>query len=164
LPFGKGQKYGMSGVWDTVLGGWILSGITEFSTGVPQGVMDLDNSGTGNGNQHANRIAGCDVNNATRDRFQWFNTSCFVAPAFGTWGNGGQGIVNDPGINNWNSTFAKTFRIREGHSLEFRLETYNTFNHTQWLGANYTRSNANFGRITGARPARQVQGAIFYRF
>ena len=74
------------------------------------------------------------------------------------------GIVNDPGINNWNSTFAKTFRIREGHSLEFRLETYNTFNHTQWLGANYTRSNANFGRITGARPARQIQGAIFYRF
>ncbi len=90
-----------------------------------------------------------------RDRFQWFNTGCFVAPAFGTWGNGGQGIVNDPGINNWNSTFAKTFRIREGHSLEFRFETYNTFNHTQWLGANYTRSNANFGRITGRdRPVK----------
>jgi carboxypeptidase family protein len=164
LPFGKGQKYGMSGVWDAVLGGWILSGITEFSTGVPQTIMDLDNSGTGNGNQHANRLDGCDVNNAPRDRFQWFNTGCFVAPAFGTWGNGGQGIVNDPGINNWNSTFAKTFRIREGHSLEFRFETYNTFNHTQWLGANYTRSNANFGRITGARPARQVQAALFYRF
>jgi len=164
LPFGKGQKYGMTGVRDAILGGWILSGITEFSTGVPRTVMDLDNSGTGNGNQHANRIAGCDDTNAPRDRFQWFNTSCYVAPAFGTWGNAGQGVINDPGINNWNSTFAKTFQIREGHRLEVRVETYNTFNHTQWEGANYSRNNANFGRILSARPARQIQASIFYRF
>ena len=52
-------------------------------------------------------LAGCDVNDAPGDRFQWFNTGCFVQPAFGTWGNSGQGIVNDPGINIWNSTFAK---------------------------------------------------------
>ena len=164
LPFGRGQKFGMTGVRDAVLGGWIVSGITEFSTGVPQTVMDLDNSGTGNGNQHSDRVAGCDVNSAPRDRFQWFNTICFVQPAFGTWGNSGQGIINDPGINVWNTTLAKSFRIRENHSVEFRFETYNTFNHTQWLGAVYNRSSASFGRISGARPARQVQFALFYRF
>ena len=164
LPVGKGLKYNMTGVMDVVLGGWILSGITEFSTGVPQTVMDLDNSGTGNGSQHSNRIAGCDANNAPRDRFQWFNTSCFVAPAFGTWGNSGQGITNDPGINVWNSTIAKSFRIRERQRVEFRFETYNTFNHTQWLGATFNRSSTSFGRITGARPARQVQLALFYHF
>ena len=91
-------------------------------------------------------------NNAPRDRFQWFNTTCFVQPAFGTWGNSGQGIINDPGINVWNSTIAKSFPIREDHRVEFRFETYNTFNHTQWLGAIYNRSTASFGRISGARP------------
>lgn len=164
LPFGKGLKYDMKGVQNAVLGGWTLSGITEFATGVPQTVQDLDNSGTGNGNQHADRIAGCDANNAPKDRFQWFNTSCFVAPAFGTWGNSGQGIINDPGINSWNTTLAKSFTLREEHRLDFRLETYNTFNHTQFQGANYTRNNANFGRLTAARAARQVQVTLFYRF
>jgi hypothetical protein len=164
LPFGKGQQYAMSGVADAVLGGWVLSGITEFSTGVPRPIFASDNSGTGLGNQHADRIAGCDVNDAPRDRLQWFNTSCFVIPAFGTWGNAGQGIINDPGINNWNMTFGKIFMIREGHRLEFRLETFNTFNHTQWEGVVNSMASSSFGRITTARPARQIQAALFYRF
>lgn len=164
LPFGEGQKYALSGVADTLLGGWVLSGITEFLTGVPRPIFATDNSGTGLGLQHANRIAGCDVNDATRDRFQWFNTSCFQNPAFGTWGNAGQGILNDPGINNWNMTFGKVFKIREQQRLEFKLETFNTFNHTQWIGATTNMASANFGRITAARPARQIQGSLFFRF
>lgn len=164
LPFGKGRARPLTGIADWIGGGWNLSGIIEFSTGVPRTVMDIDNSGTGLGNQHADRIAGCDDKDAPRDRFQWFNTSCFVAPAFGTWGNSGQGIINDPGINNWNMSLAKVFPISEGHHIDFRLETFNTFNHTQWQGANYARNNAAFGRITSARPARQIQFSLFYRF
>jgi hypothetical protein len=61
-------------------------------------------------------------------------------------------------------TIAKSFPVREDHRLEFRFESYNTFNHTQWLGATYNRSSASFGRISGARPARQIQFALFYHF
>ena len=164
LPFGRGKHFNLHGVADTILGGWIVSGITEFSTGPPATVSDFDNSGTGLGNQHANRIAGCDVNDAPRDRFQWFNTKCFVEPAFGTWGNSGQGILNDPGINNWNMNLGKTFQIRESHQVEFRLEGYNAFNQTQWGGSTTNRSSANYGRISTTRPARQLQFSVFYNF
>jgi hypothetical protein len=164
LPFGKGQKYSLTGVSDAVLGGWVVSGITEFLTGVPRGIFASDNSGTGLGLQHADRIAGCDSNDALRDRFQWFNTGCFVQPAFGTWGNAGQGILNDPGINNWNMTLGKIFSIQEGHQLEFKLETFNTFNHTQWQAAVTNLASASFGRITSARQARQLQLSLLYRF
>jgi hypothetical protein len=164
LPFGRGLAYSMSGAADWILGGWIVSGIAEFSTGVPRTVMDIDNSGTGLGDQHADRIAGCDDHDAPGDRFQWFNTSCYVAPAFGAWGSAGQGTINDPGINNWNVSLAKSFRTFEGHRIDLRAETFNTFNHTQWQGANFSRNSSAFGRVTSARPARQIQFSLFYRF
>lgn len=164
LPVGKGKSISTSGAMDWILGGWIVSGIAEFTTGVPRTVFDIDNSGTGLGNQHADRIAGCDSYDAPGDRFQWFNTGCFVQPAFGTWGNSGQGIINDPGINNWNVSLAKSFPVREGHTLDLRMETFNTFNHTQWQGANFSRNSSAFGRVTSARPARQIQFSLFYRF
>jgi hypothetical protein len=164
LPFGRGTNYFTSGAANAVLGGWMVSGIVEFSDGPPGTIGDRDNSGTGLGNQHANRIAGCDDKSATRDRFQWFNTGCFVEPAFGTWGNAGQGIINNPGMNNWNTSIAKTFELGEPHSLEVRVETYNTFNHTQWGNAQFRRSSASFGRISSTRPARQILFSMFYRF
>jgi hypothetical protein len=72
--------------------------------------------------------------------------------------------VNDPGINNWNMSLAKNFAVRESHRLEVRVETYNTFNHTQWMAATTSMASASFGRIGSARPARQIQGGLFYRF
>ena len=164
LPFGKGNKYFSSGAANAVLGGWMISGIIEFSDGPPGTIFDTDNSGTGLGRQHATRIAGCDNDNAPGDRFQWMNIDCFIAPAFGTWGNAANGIVNNPGINNWKTSLGKTVELREGHRLEVRVETFNTFNHTQWGNFSSNRSRSSFGRISSARPARQVLVSMYYKF
>src|SRR5690606_34891339 len=77
IPVGQGRLYPVSGVADAILGGWTLSGIAEFSTGSPRTILSADNSGTGVGSQLANRIAGCDLDGAPGDRFEYFNTSCF---------------------------------------------------------------------------------------
>ncbi|HLV00564.1 MAG TPA: hypothetical protein VKZ59_04820, partial [Acidobacteriota bacterium] len=164
LPWGYGRSYPLSGITNAILGGWIISGITEFSTGSPETVMAFGNSGTGESNQLPNRIPGCDLDDAPRDRFDWFNRACFVEPEFGTWGNASQGLINNPGINNWNMTFGKTFQIQENHQLEFRLEAFNVFNHTQWGNVVTNMSSASYGRISGTRPARQIQVALFYEF
>ena len=73
----------------------------------------------------------------------------------------------------------KNFAISERANFQLRLETFNTFNHTQW-GVDPTSptaaaggpgtgavdrnvndqppsTNTNFGRITSARPGRVVQ-------
>ena len=36
LPLGRGRGHDLSGVANAVLGGWVVSGITEFSTGAPK--------------------------------------------------------------------------------------------------------------------------------
>jgi len=65
----------------------------------------------------------------------------------------------------------KYFSLTERAKLQFRVETFNTFNHTQWgvdpgsqgasgpgTTAEVTNVNAgNFGAITSARPARKLQ-------
>jgi len=164
LPFGQKMQYKLSGVADAIAGGWTVSGITEFSTGAPITMSANDNTGTGTGTQRPDLVGGCDIGNAARDRFQWFNTSCFVDPAFGTFGTANQGLADDPGINNWNITLKKSFIFSEGKDLEFRGEMFNAFNVTQWSGANTSRASTSFGRIGGTRPARQLQFGLFFTF
>ena len=50
-------------------------------------------------------------------------------------GNGGRNVLVSAGTNNWDLQVFKDFRIREGHNLEFRWESFNAFNHTKWGGA-----------------------------
>lgn len=164
LPFGQGKAQALSGLADTLLGGWILSGITEFSTGASATVTTSDNGGTGVGNQLPDRVPDCKLDDAPRDRFDWFNRSCFVQPEFGRWGRSSQNEINQPGINNWNMTLGKSFRLKESHQLEFRMEAFNIFNHTQWGSANTNMASTAFGRIGSTRPARQIQFALFYEF
>lgn len=164
LPIGKGREVALEGLANALLGGWILSGITEFSTGAPATVTTSDNSGTGLGTQLADRIPGCQLDDAPKDRFNYFNTGCFTQPEFGRWGRSSIGLLNSPGINNWNMTLAKSFELRENDRLEVRLETYNTFNHTQWGSINTNLISPGFGTVPGTRPARQIQLALFYKF
>ena len=41
-----------------------------------------------------------------------------------------------------------------GSRLQFRFESFNAFNHTQWNAPQTNVSNPNFGRVTGTRHAR----------
>ena len=61
-------------------------------------------------------------------------------------------------------TIKKTFPIREEHQIEFRIESFNIFNVTQWGRATTALNSGNFGRVGNTRPARQIQLALFYTF
>ena len=61
----------------------------------------------------------------------------------------------------------KDTRLTESEVLEFRLETFNTFNHAQFFGANSVDGNINdstFGQIISAMPPRLVQVSLKFRF
>jgi hypothetical protein len=114
-----------------------------------------------------NRI--CNPNQGTdiHAQLQWFNTKCFVDPAFGVWGNSTLGAVTDPGINNWNIATAKRIPLRflkESHAMEFRGDFFNAWNHAQWSVSDKNMRSATYGRVTGTRPARQIQFALRYLF
>ncbi|HXY03480.1 MAG TPA: hypothetical protein VEI49_07850, partial [Terriglobales bacterium] len=87
----------------------------------------------------------------------WIDTSCFMRPTAGYFGDSGTNIITGPGVNNWDIGVGKVFPIRESFSLQFRAEFFNAWNHTQFLNPDSTMTDTNFGRITTARPARELQ-------
>jgi hypothetical protein len=149
LPFGHGKTYASaaSPVPDKAVSGWTFSGITWFSTGSPQPVQSsTDLSGTALPRAYPNRI--CNPETGPHTRFQWFNTSCFVAAPFGTWPNSPLGAVTFPGVNNWDLSISKNTTTKfpnEAAHIEFRLDMFNAFNHTQWGDVRATFGSGTFG-------------------
>jgi hypothetical protein len=60
------------------------------------------------------------------------NPSQFVAPRGLTFGDAGRNFLNNPGRLNFDLALLKHFKIRESGQLEFRAETFNILNHTQF--------------------------------
>jgi hypothetical protein len=130
-----------SGMMKTLLGGWQLSGITTSQSGIPVNIQNTvfgDNAGVGNGvgtgshpdlvgNPHA---APCITSNGLGPLL--FNPCAFTFPRGLTFGNVGRNTLNRPYRTNFNMGLFKKFPIKEATSVEFRWETYNTFNHTQF--------------------------------
>jgi hypothetical protein len=134
----------------------------------------------------------------------WFNKSAFVAPpamsptgtiyysapgntgqaqcaaanpgiTCGTlFGNSGSGIIQGPGQFNFDISILKTTRILENHTLQFRAEFFNAFNHPQFTNPNYGQgavyalpnfAAGNFGQITSTSVnPRVIQLGLKYFF
>jgi hypothetical protein len=68
--------------------------------------------------------------------------------------------MRGPGSANFDFSLVKSFTLREGLRLNFRAETFNTFNNVNF-GAPAANLNApNFARLTSASNSRVWQAAI----
>jgi hypothetical protein len=152
------------------LGGWQVSGITQFQTGTPCTVLsNNDYAGVGvDGNLDTCGGAGQYWNmngspslphqfayNGASDPAQWFavtnadGSPIFTAPAPGTFTT--QAVRNrifNPGFQNWNIGLYKKFPVTEHTGFQFRAEAFNAFNHPNWSGANFNPTSSSFGKIT----------------
>jgi hypothetical protein len=150
-----------------VIGGWQLAGIASFRTGFSQSVIvgaDRCNCDRA-GRMRADVVPGVawKLDNPTPEQF--FNTSAFRLPELYTFGNAGRGIVDTPGRQVFDISLQKNFRaLLESHRIQFRWELFNLMNHTNFNTPNMTVDNRNFGRITGAAAARQMQFGLRYEF
>ena len=141
--------------------GWEFSGIavhqsgTPFSIingGSPNGVGVIDNAGVVNnigvgsfpdlvGNPHASVPESRFIANTVGPLLG--NPNAFAAPQGLTFGNIGRNFFNNPARTNFDLSLLKNFQVGESRRLEFRLETFNTFNHTQFRIYNPDRGNVN---------------------
>ena len=81
-------------------------------------------------------------------------------------GNASKAPIYGPGLHNWDISMFKYFKLssNEARYLQFRFETYNTFNHTQYNGVdtgarfdqNNNQTNTNYGYFTNAAQARRL--------
>ena len=56
-------------------------------------------------------------------------TARFIQAGVGTVANVGRDTVSTPGLNIWNMSVFKTNKLTERASIQFRFQTYDTFNH-----------------------------------
>ena len=157
LPFGKGKKYasGVNSVANHIIGGWQLNGIVTFQAGFPMTISAADTGGLNDtvGTNRADLVGDAHAS-ITPTIAKWFNTQAFRQPAAGFLGNSGRGILNLPGLNNWDTGVFKNFRFTGQLSLQFRLESFNAWNHTQWNGPVRSIADSRFGQVISARDAR----------
>ena len=182
------KSFGNNAFTRIALDGWEFSGVTTFQTGSPSGITCNPPGGTdltgaaGNGiDSRCVQVADpYDLSGLSKD--YWFNPNAFKVPFASGAGiaNCGAFCVNGvgsvskapiygPGLNNWDIALFKTFQLgAEARRLQFRVEGFNIFNHTQYTGnaaiqttGSFSTANvngtANFGQFTGAAPSRRFQ-------
>ena len=117
----------------------------------------------GAGTTRPNYVSGCTKTVPGNDFNRlnaWFNTSCF---AYGGDYSFGNESANDAhlfaaGIHNWDLSMLKTTKITEKTNLQFRVESFNTFNHFQPGAPNTAVGNGSYGKVTSqANNPRQIQ-------
>jgi hypothetical protein len=93
-----------------------------------------------------------------------FDTSGFSVP-LPAWaggpnqgfGSGGKDAIPGPNRVNFTTSLYKTFSIKEIAQFQFRLESFNTFNHTQPNGVGASLNNGNFGTVTSFYDPRALE-------
>jgi len=166
-----GKQRGFSG---KLLGGWQLSGILTWQTGLPFTVTtsNFDPAGSGiiNANPAGRPNVWCDPNaGAAHTATQYFNTGCFIGNPANTlntrlagyqnvFGNAGRGIIEGPGTRRIDFTVSKNIRFGENFRVQLRAETFNVFNTTNFRGfGSLNITSALFGTIGTVRDPRTMQ-------
>jgi hypothetical protein len=158
--------------------GWEVSGITHFSSGLPVTLVNYgDNSllgaepnGINNyGIDEPDYLGGpLDLNHNPRNG-AYFNAAQFGDNALGTPGTATRRFFHGPGMDDYDMALLKNLRLNESKSLQFRVEAFNIFNHTQFLGPQTVDGNiadlgTTFGNVVSANPPRLVQLGVKFLF
>jgi len=78
-------------------------------------------------------------------------TARFIQAGVGAKANAGRDTVSTPGLNIWNMSLLKNTKLSERFSLQFRAETYNTFNHRNF-SIGLPTNNGTIDQDTNANP------------
>ncbi len=185
LPFFRGG----SSMTSKLLGGWQISGISQFQTGRPYAIgasndyagvgelanMDGNPSGTIRTLQFWNikgdpRILK-QFSNSANDSNQWFavtsadGSPIFTPPAPGTFVTERvRNRVYGPGFQNWNLGVFKRFQVNERTGFQFRAEAFNFLNHPNWDNPDINPTSKTFGKVNNKISERQMQLSLRFYF
>jgi len=168
LPFGKGRRFlaNMSPIAEALLGGWQLRGIVQVTSGQAlTPLLGIDNTNTQLNADRPNLVGDpydSTPSCQTRTPTCWFNAAAYATSAQFTFGDAETGSLRGPGYFAWDTSLAKTFTMGE-RRLEFRAEAFNVTNRVNFDNPTLTVVS-NFGRITTAKPSRQMQFGVRFIF
>ncbi len=162
-----------------VLDGWQVSGITSFLSGSPSGIgyslvqaVDLTGASGAGVDSRVDLTGSPVLPKGERSELRHFRTEVVRPPTAANLGIGSapKDPMRGPGRNSWDISLFKNFRLgaNEVRRLQFRWETYNTFNHAQFSGVDTTgrfdaqgnQVNGRFGQYTNTLDARRMVLAV----
>jgi len=173
LPIGQGKPLlsNAPGWLDQIAGGWQISGIMRYRSGLPTAVAY---SGIWPTNFSFTTLAYAVAPYTDKVGFNEFgNPSIFsTVKEAANWKPmlpgevGTRAAVRLDGFVNTDIAVSKIFRMPiEGHRLQFRAEAFNAFNNVNFTNLTLdANSPSNFGQFTAATPARVMQFALRYEF
>jgi hypothetical protein len=157
--------------------GWTLSGIARLGTGFPVTFTNAsDNSLLGTQPDGVNgygvdlpdlKAGPLALNHDPRNGLPYFNTSLYSLQPLGQTGSAARRLFYGPGIQNFDASLAKSVRLGETKSVQFRLEAFNVFNHAQFFGptsVNGEITSPAFGQVVSAAAPRLMQAAVKLSF
>jgi carboxypeptidase family protein/TonB-dependent receptor-like protein len=145
---------------------WELQGVVTLQSGRPFTVavhpdIDISNTGRSNlgfGNNDRPNVTG-DPSLSDPTVEQWFNTSAFSMPQFGTFGNAGRNIIDGPGYENVNLAVIRYIRFGDVN-LQLRAEAFNLLNHANFDLPDAFLGSPTFGQILSAQSPRRIQFGV----
>ncbi len=184
LPFGKGKAFlNNSGkVADAIFGGWTMTGIVRWNTGLPSGEPFDDSRWATNWNVQANAVRIRSLNSSPTKNGTGGSPNLFGDPvaAYQSFRNarpgefGDRSILRDPGFFSLDAGLYKSFTIKERNKITFRLEVFNVANNQSLTGVSgfgialdpsLKQPSSSFGKLTAIQGApRVVQFAVRYDF
>lgn len=170
LPIGRNKKLGngMGRAANAIVGGWQVSGVATFKSGFPLSVTcpQATNNFQTATVERCNLVGNPVPQNQSINN--WINAAAFQNPTQGVYGNSPRylGNLRGPHFNNWDMAVQKYWNFTETKKLQFRLETFNTFNHTNFYqpDVNWGDGPGSFGVIKNAYLPRDVQLAVKFIF
>jgi hypothetical protein len=173
-----------------VTDGWNISGITSFQTGSPftpsySWTDSRPITGSPDEGQRINVVGDPYSNipaapNGAPHGVMFFNPAAFASPnpypvdGVAAIGSAGVNIMYGPGFANWDLTLQRKVNLgSEKRQLEFKIEAFNAFNHTEFqsVTSNFQydaktnqNRNANIGILGGERGPRILASEIHLIF
>ena len=169
LPLGEHHRFAQKGFTGDLFGNWRLSSNIALTTGVPFTALVTGTSArnTGSGGLFSTRADQiCDPNlpASQQSPLHFFDTSCFVVPPAGQFGDAARNTIQGPGTFTVNFQASKEFLFGRDHNhrLDLRWEVTNLTNTPNLSGLSTLVNSATFGRVTGASGMRTMD--IMTRF
>jgi hypothetical protein len=171
LPFGHGKMFlNKSTLADEIVGGWKFAGIATLRTGPWTTLGSQQNIGFFDGalpdlsgplNNHS--LHGGLGRNGKLGPY--FNTQNVVnLSAVGVQGGSGTHTVENPGYQDYDLSIYKSWRLGEKPNLTFRSDFFNAFNRVNFQSVSTYDLATNFGDVSGAYPAREIQLSLRLTF
>ncbi|HEX4166490.1 MAG TPA: TonB-dependent receptor, partial [Bryobacteraceae bacterium] len=169
IPVGRNRRWklGNNAIADAVLGGWRLSGVHTFGTGLPftPTVANAPLLNDPDFSQLRPDLIG-NPNLPNPNASQWFNVAAYSEPQQPLrQGTAGRDSLRGPKLWESDLSLSKNLLLSERFKFELRADAFNVFNHVNLANPASQIDSSGAGQITAILvPMRQMQFGLHFQF